>query len=102
MGGFHLILLTTGVLLVWSAPAALARTPAASKEDSLLGLLVFVAAAVLLISGVYRLGLFNLDMGLHRWMYRALTYFALLRDDYPPVRLDQGPLDARRLAGANK
>ncbi|WP_081747643.1 DUF4389 domain-containing protein [Arthrobacter sp. Br18] len=60
---------------------------------SLLGLLVFITAVILLFTGVYRLGLFNLIMGINRWAYRTITYTALLRDDYPPFRLDQGPLD---------
>jgi hypothetical protein len=62
---------------------------------SALGLLVFIAGVILLFTGVYRLGLFNLIMGIHRWMYRAFAYAALMRDDYPPFRLDQGALDRR-------
>jgi len=48
----------------------------------------------LLATGVYRVGLFNLLVGIHRWMYRALAYVALMRDDYPPFRLDQGAREA--------
>jgi len=29
-------------------------------------------------------------MGLNRWVYRVIVYVALMRDDYPPFRLDQG------------
>lgn len=54
---------------------------------------MFVAAVILLLTGVYRLGLFNLLMGIHRWIYRVVAYAALMRDDYPPFRLDQGSLD---------
>ena len=60
---------------------------------SLLGLLVFVAAVGLLFTGRYHQPLFDLVMGLNRWQYRVLTYTALLRDEYPPFRLDQGPED---------
>jgi hypothetical protein len=61
----------------------------------LVGLLVFVAAIILLFTGVYSTGLFNLVMGIHRWIYRVYAYTSLLRDDYPPFRLDQGPLELR-------
>ena len=29
-------------------------------------------------------------MGINRWLYRVPTYVALMRDEYPPFRLDQG------------
>jgi hypothetical protein len=61
----------------------------------LVGLLVFIAALILLVTGVYNTGLFNLVMGIHRWIYRVYAYTSLLRDDYPPFRLDQGPLELR-------
>jgi hypothetical protein len=88
--------------------AALTGSVWASSADggtngmSLLGLLVFITAVILLFTGVYRLGLFNLIMGINRWAYRTITYTALMRDDYPPFRLDQGPLDppAKSLSGA--
>ncbi|GAA2013780.1 DUF4389 domain-containing protein [Microbacterium ulmi] len=60
---------------------------------SLLGLLLLLAAIILLFTGVYRLGLFNLIMGAHRWMYRVFAYTALMRDEYPPFRLDPGALE---------
>lgn len=61
----------------------------------LVGLLVFVAALILLFTGAYNRGLFDLVMGLHRWVYRVFAYTSLLRDEYPPFRLDQGPLEPR-------
>ena len=67
-----------------------AWTGGAANGVSLLGLLLLVAAIILLVGGVYRLGLFNLIMGAHRWMYRVFAYTALMRDEYPPFRLDQG------------
>lgn len=60
---------------------------------SLLGLLVFIAGVSLLFTGRYRRGLFDVVMGLNRWIYRVITYVALLRDEYPPFRLDPGPAD---------
>ncbi|WAP53203.1 DUF4389 domain-containing protein [Arthrobacter sp. ATA002] len=62
---------------------------------SLLGLLVLIAALTLLFTGRYPRQLFNLLMGLNRWTYRVLAYAALMRDEYPPFRLDQGPADRR-------
>ena len=58
---------------------------------SLLGLLVFIAAMALLFTGRYLRPLFDLILGINRWIYRVLAYTALMRDEYPPFRLDQGP-----------
>ncbi|MEO6199680.1 MAG: DUF4389 domain-containing protein [Cryobacterium sp.] len=60
---------------------------------SLLGLLVLVAAVILLITGRYRRALFDLIMGLNRWAFRVVAHAALMRDEYPPFRLDQGGAD---------
>ena len=73
-----------------------AWTGGAANGFSLLGLLLLVAAIILLFTGVYRLGLFNLIMGAHRWMYRVFSYTALMRDEYPPFRLDQGATERGR------
>ncbi|MHA7304211.1 DUF4389 domain-containing protein [Arthrobacter sp. TMN-49] len=58
---------------------------------SLLGILVLIVAIMLLFTGRYQHTLFDLIMGINRWVYRVGTYVFLLRDEYPPFRLDQGP-----------
>lgn len=62
-----------------------------TSAPSLLGLLVLIAAVMLLFTARYRAGIFALIMGINRWVYRVMAYVLLLRDDYPPFRLDQGP-----------
>ena len=63
------------------------------NSGSLLGLLILIIAVALLFTGRYLPGLFDLVMGMERWTYRVITYTLLLRDEYPPFRLDQGPTD---------
>jgi hypothetical protein len=60
---------------------------------SLLGVLVVVAGVILLFTGRYQRPLFNFIMGVNRWVFRVVTYTALMRDEYPPFRLDQGPTE---------
>lgn len=57
---------------------------------SLLALLVLIALVILLFSGRYPQALFALVIGINRWVYRVVVYGALMRDEYPPFRLDQG------------
>ena len=53
-----------------------------------IGLLVFVAALVLLFTGTYPQGLYNINMGINRWMMRVTGYLLLLTDKYPPYSVD--------------
>ncbi|HXD25182.1 MAG TPA: DUF4389 domain-containing protein, partial [Propionibacteriaceae bacterium] len=57
---------------------------------SLLGVLVLIVAFMLLFTGRYQSTLFDLIMGVNRWTFRVAAYVALMRDEYPPFRLDQG------------
>ena len=66
------------------------RAAYALPFGGLLGLLVVFAALALAFTGRYPSGLFDLVMGLNRWVYRVIAYAGLLRDEYPPFRLDQG------------
>lgn len=59
----------------------------------LLGLLVLFAGVALLFSGRYPRDIFDLAIGVNRWIYRVTAYVALMRDEYPPFRLDVGPTE---------
>lgn len=59
----------------------------------LIALLAIVAMVVHAVRRTYPESIFDLVMGLNRWCYRVLAYVALLRDEYPPFRLDSGGLD---------
>jgi hypothetical protein len=60
----------------------------------LIGVLVLFAGVALLFTRRYPRGIFDLVMGLNRWSYRVLAYAALMRDEYPPFRLDPGGREA--------
>ncbi len=56
----------------------------------LLGLLVVIAGVILLFRNHYPAPLFDLIIGLNRWIFRVVAYAVLMTDIYPPFRLDQG------------
>jgi len=59
----------------------------------LIAILVVIAAVALAVRGRYPESIFDFVMGMNRWCYRVLAYVALMRDEYPPFRLDSGGLD---------
>ena len=65
-------------------------TSGAIWSGGLLGILVFIAAVILLFTSRYPEPLFDLIIGLNRWAFRVFGYVALMTDEYPPFRLDQG------------
>jgi Domain of unknown function (DUF4389) len=57
-----------------------------------LQVITVVAAVTLLRTGTIPRGMFDLLMGIVRWRYRVAVYVSLMRDEYPPFRLDLGSL----------
>jgi len=72
-----------GALGFWGGPSWI----------GLIGLLVLVAAVVLVARGTYLQSIFDLVLGLNRWVLRVVAYAALMSTEYPPFRIDSGEND---------
>lgn len=59
----------------------------------LVALLAVIAMVIVAVKGRYPRSLFDFIMGMNRWCFRVLAYAALMRDEYPPFRLDAGGTD---------
>ncbi len=71
----------------WNAGAASGNGELAAP--GLLTVLVLVAGVVLLFTGRYPRDVFALVVGICRWVLRVTAYVLLMRDEYPPFRLDR-------------
>jgi hypothetical protein len=62
-------------------------------QGGLITVLVLFAAVALLFTTRYPRGIFDFVLGLDRWVARVGAYVLLMRDEYPPFRLDPGAKD---------
>lgn len=58
------------------------------RSGGLNAVLVIFAAVALLFTGRYPVSIFNLVIGFNRWAFRVAAYVFLMRDEYPPFRLE--------------
>jgi hypothetical protein len=66
-------------------------------SGGLLAVLTLVAAVILAVTEKYPKDLYDLILGLNRWVLRVVAYSALMTDAYPPFRLDMGGSEEGRV-----
>ena len=74
----------------YAASRAYDRAWGVGYQTGLIGVLVLFAGVALLFTTRYPRGIFDVVLGLDRWVARVAAYVFLMRDEYPPFRLDQG------------
>ena len=85
--------MVVGILLgggSYAASRAYDRAWGFGYQTGLIGILVLFAGVALLFTTRYPRGIFDFVLGLDRWVARVGAYVFLMRDEYPPFRLDQG------------
>ena len=93
--------LFTSGLVWWVTNPAGEDVPALRIGGGIISILVLVSLVALLFTGRYIKGLFDLVMGLDRWVVRVFAYATLMRDEYPPFRLDLGGAEPAQKSGAS-
>jgi len=78
----------------WAGFNAANHHSAWTSGGGLISLLVLIAGVVLLFTRRYPKGIFDLVMGMDRWVYRVIAYATLMTDAYPPFRMDMGGQEA--------